>query len=405
MQKSLTKTLIFQLDITEGSQRLLNSGQLESQRVINEIYRLDNENYKWDTIEDIVTERSNHVKNTTQQLFDKATTVLNTYYDKENIRRPKPDYYSVSPIRMNHGEGYKLTLTENNEVEFRITALKRKFVRGTLQGSPQHFELLKQAIQNDNWHVGVAEQVGAELHVTVTNEKAEITDKSDSNTVVGVDVNEDCVGVAALTQSGVKDSIVIEYPDIKKTRHEFFTIRKRMQSVGQTSFEREVRDKERQFVHTLLHQVSREIVEWADKFESPVIVFEDLKDMRNGMDYGTRMNKRLHSLPFAQLQEFVSYKAAWCGMPTEKIDPAYTSQECIDCGYIDRSNRRRKRFKCVECGFQDHADRKASVLIGARGLEELDRNVPALNSLCVVRVRRHGNGLCEPADHDPGCTV
>ena len=117
------------------------------------------------------------------------------------------------------------------------------------------------------------------------------------------------------------------------------------------------------------------------------------------------MNRRLHSLPFAQLQDFVSYKAAWNGTPTVKIDPEYTSQECLRCGHTERANRQKKRFKCVQCGFQYHADRKAAVSISAKGLKRLDRNVPALNSLPVVRVRRQCNGASEPPDHDPASTV
>ena len=55
-------------------------------------------------------------------------------------------------------------------------------------------------------------------------------------------------------------------------------------------------------------KVSRKVVEWISQF-TDVMVFEDLKDMRESIDYGTRMNRRLHSLPFAALQEMVSYKA------------------------------------------------------------------------------------------------
>ena len=410
MQKSLTSTLVFQLDIHEGSQRLLDAGQREARRVVNEIFRLDGEGHNWETIEDTVVERSNHVKNTTQRLFDKATDALERHYDEDDYGHPRQNHDESFPLRMNHGEGYQLSVDdESGNVSFRITALKRNFVRGTLQSSQHHIERLKTALSNDDWRVGTAEVVRErdqhELHINVTHETAEVADKKNAETFIGVDVNEDCVGLAAVTESGVEDSLVVEYPDIKKTRHEYFTIRKRMQSVGQTTLETEVRDEEARFVHDQLHQVSRDIVEWSRQFENPVIVFEDLKDMRNGVDYGTRMNRRLHSLSFAQLQKFVSYKAAWSGIPSDKIDPEYTSQECVACGHTTRSNRQGKRFRCVKCGFQDHADRKAALVIGARGLEALNRNVPALNNPPIVRVRRHGNGLSEPADHDPVSTV
>jgi IS605 OrfB family transposase len=120
-----------------------------------------------------------------------------------------------------------------------------------------------------------------------------------------------------------------------------------MQSAGQTKLENEVQDEERQFVHNQLHQLSRNIAEWAQQFKDPVIVLENLKDMRKDIDYGTQMNRRLHSLPFAQLQKSVSYKAAGSGILSEKTDPEYTSQECVDCGHTTRSNRQGKRLQCV----------------------------------------------------------
>lgn len=404
MQKQLTKTLVFQLDIQHGSQQLLTAGQLGARRVINEIYRLNKEGYDWNEIEHLVLERSNHVKNTTQQLFEKAKTNLNRYYNEDDYGYPNQKYQNSFPLRMNHGEGYQIE-TNEDALSFRITALKRQFVKGSLVGSPHDLDLVKNALESDDWRIGTAEVVTRhsrhELHINITHKTAEVSDKEAAETVIGVDVNEDCVGLSAISEEQIEDSVVIEYPEIKRERHEYFTIRKRMQHVGQTSLESEVQGKEQRFVNNTLHQVSRAIVNWVEQFENPVIVFEDLKNMRDRIDYGARMNKRLHSLPFALLQEFVSYKAAWSGIPTEKVNPEYTSQECISCEFTDRSNRRGKRFKCTSCGFQDHADRKAALSISARGLEELDRNVPALNSPPIVRVRRHGNGLSEPADHDP----
>jgi putative transposase len=411
MQKSLTSTLVFQLKPDRKGKRLLNNGQLEARRVVNEIFRLDREGYDWNEIEEIIQDRSSHVKNTTQRLFDKALDALERYHDEEEYGRPRQNYEDEYPIRMNYGEGYDLEVN-SGEIQYRVSALKYKHVRGTLHGSPQHLERLKTAIKSDDWRVGTAEVVNRcgkyELHVNVTHKTAEVADKQDTTTFVGVDVNEDCVGLAAVAESGVEDSLVIEYPEVKKERHEFFTIRKRMQEAGQSSLEREIQGREKQFVHDQLHQVSRRVVDWAEQFENPVIVFEDLKDMRDDIEYGTRMNRRLHSLPFAQLQEFVSYKAAWNGIPTDRVNPEYTSQECPNCSHTSRSNRQGKRFKCVECDWQDHADRKAGVLISARGLKEQDRNVPALNNLPVVRtrkVRRRGNGLSEPADHNPFLTI
>jgi putative transposase len=194
----------------------------------------------------------------------------------------------------------------------------------------------------------------------------------------------------------VKDSVVLEYPSIKEQRHEFFTKRKRMQKAGQTAFESVVQTEERDYVHDSLHKISRDVVEWVSQFDNPVIVFEDLKDMRDDINYGTRMNRRLHSLPFAALQEMVSYKAAWAGIPSDKVDPEYTSQRCprTECQHIERANRHKKRFKCQECEFQDHSDRKAAVCVVQEWFDEQYGNVPSLNRLPgrVQVMRRAASG-------------
>jgi transposase, IS605 OrfB family, central region len=234
------------------------------------------------------------------------------------------------------------------------------------------------------------------LHVTVTNETAEVSAKTTVETVVGVDINEDCVALAALTESGIEDSVVIDYPEIKEERHRYFTMRKRMQEAGQTGFNDVFRDKEQRFVHAQLHTVSRRVVEWIQRFDTPVIVFEDLKDIRDDIDYGTQMNRRLHSLPFAKLRDFISYKAAWCGIPSDGVDPEYTSQQCPLCGHTERANRHKKRFKCRSCEHQDHADRGAGISVAQKWLRKQDeRNVPALNTLPQVQkweLRREASG-------------
>ena len=48
------------------------------------------------------------------------------------------------------------------------------------------------------------------------------------------------------------------------------------------------------------HEASR-----AEQFDDPVFVFDDPKIMRVDLEYGIRINRRLHSLPFGDLQNVV----------------------------------------------------------------------------------------------------
>lgn len=73
-----------------------------------------------------------------------------------------------------------------------------------------------------------------------------------------------------------------------------------------------------------------------------VFVLEDL-DL-----HGCRGQKRF---AYRALQTNLARK-----VPTETVNPAYTSQECPSCGYVHRANRTSTRFRCRSCGRKAHAD-------------------------------------------------
>ena len=53
----------------------------------------------------------------------------------------------------------------------------------------------------------------------------------------------------------------------------------------------------------------------------------------------------------------------------KKINAAYTSQTCSNCGCIDKRNRvSQSKFLCISCGYVDHADLNASANILALGI-------------------------------------
>ncbi|HUH70638.1 MAG TPA: zinc ribbon domain-containing protein [Mycobacterium sp.] len=51
-----------------------------------------------------------------------------------------------------------------------------------------------------------------------------------------------------------------------------------------------------------------------------------------------------------------------------EVDPAYSSQTCHVCGWVDKRNRRsQSEFQCGRCRFVGHADHNAALAIAARG--------------------------------------
>ncbi|QKG94282.1 IS200/IS605 family element transposase accessory protein TnpB (plasmid) [Halorubrum salinarum] len=399
--QGLVKTLDFQLDIQSDNEGLLYDATLEARRVYNETIRFAKDGVDWNSISPRLEDDADLVKNTTQRIVAKALGAMENYYEYDDFGKPSHTKDGTYPLRANYEEGYNLSLTDDGDVAFRISAAPYKHVKGVLEGSDAHLDLLKTALTGDEWKVSTSETLWRdgepELHVNIRNTKQTVRDKQDSRTVVGVDVNEDNVALTALSTDGVEDTLVIDFPEIKFERHRYFTMRKRVQNAGKDSMHDTLEGREERFVRDRLHKVSRHIVEWSQQFERSCIVFEDLKEMRDSIDYGTRMNRRLHHLPFRALQFYTSYKASFEGIPTGWINPEYTSQRCPMCGHTERANRNKKRFKCKDCEHQDHSDRGASVNIAVKGIEKhQDWNVPALNSLPQVRkVRRQASGAVD----------
>jgi len=95
---------------------------------------------------------------------------------------------------------------------------------------------------------------------------------------------------------------------------------------------------------------------------------EDLAYIRQSLDYGTYMNRRLHSWAFARLQGRIEDKPRDSGIPVRYVHPQYTSKTCHACRHVgDRP--RQAEFECPnpECHVSTfHADINASANIAYR---------------------------------------
>ena len=119
---------------------------------------------------------------------------------------------------------------------------------------------------------------------------------------------------------------------------------------------KKISGKQARFQKDVNHIVSKEIVANAKRTES-AIALEDLGGIRTRVTARRRQRARLSNWGFFQLRSFLSYKAKREGIPIILVDPRYTSQQCPQCGHIERANRRtRDDFKCIRCGHAGPAD-------------------------------------------------
>ena len=68
------------------------------------------------------------------------------------------------------------------------------------------------------------------------------------------------------------------------------------------------------------------------------------------------MNRRLSAWVRGELKERLEFKALAKCFGHEQVNPAYSSQTCLICDYVDHKNRKGDRFECQYCKYVSHAD-------------------------------------------------
>jgi hypothetical protein len=81
MQKSLTKTLVFQLDSEENAQQLLDEAFREARRVYTETIRRAKNGDDWETIRQDLESDADLVNNTAQLVVQKSLEAMENYYE------------------------------------------------------------------------------------------------------------------------------------------------------------------------------------------------------------------------------------------------------------------------------------------------------------------------------------
>jgi len=210
------------------------------------------------------------------------------------------------------------------------------------------------------------------LHVTVEFPIEEPDHDADGDDVthIGLDIGES----ALITGCALKDGsptgpFVCDGSRAKHLRKEMHTTLKRLQQRDAAEWRMDERfDHYQNALTDIVEKASRMVVEYARQFTKPVLVMEGLTYIREELDYGAYMNRRLHAWAFARLQSRVEDKAREAGVPVEYVRPEYTSQICHACGHIGKRTTQAV-FRCEndECHVTEwQADINAAANIARR---------------------------------------
>ena len=251
--------------------------------------------------------------------------------------------------------------------DFSLIAAKNLVSISTISGRQKvAFVCGEQQRQYFDWTIGSATLCKRKgtfyLHVVFKTD-CDIHSPNDAHTVIGVDVGMNYLAVA----SGPDGRAVFTGGgSVKQRKHHYRRVRAGMQSKGTKSAKRALKHlsgRESRFMQDVNHVVSKRVVEFASKYDTPVMVLEDLTGIRDSAKHRKSQRADFHSWAFYQLQTFIAYKAAALGIPTVQVDPRNTSKACSVCGAL--GIRTKHNFTCA-CGYQNHADYNASRNIALR---------------------------------------
>ncbi len=150
---------------------------------------------------------------------------------------------------------------------------------------------------------------------------------------------------------------------LREIKNRYFRLKRGLQKKGTRSAKRKLKrtaGKERRFQRDQNHCITKTIIKNMKK--NSTIILEDLSEIRKTTKQRkkTRGSRELNSWGFYQFQIFLQYKGKEKNIEVVYINPAYTSQQCSDCGFISRKNRNRANFTCIRCGFNLNSDLNAS---------------------------------------------
>lgn len=126
------------------------------------------------------------------------------------------------------------------------------------------------------------------------------------------------------------------------------------------------------------HRISRRIVDFARGHGANILVFEHLGKLRPVKGgYSKRSNEKRAYWLKGRMVQYALYKAWEHGILTCQVSPAFTSQDCANCGQRPVARYAEGQaplgyqpggplFLCPACFKRGHADRNASLNIGFR---------------------------------------
>jgi IS605 OrfB family transposase len=249
-----------------------------------------------------------------------------------------------------------------------VHKIKFKVILDNGKNFKKSFELrsILQKVMIDKIYQIKGSSIGIDGNKIILNLSLEIPKsfvELDENTVVGVDLGINIPAYCA-TNNTVANKPLGDKEDFLKVRTQLQKQKRRFQrnlknSKGGHGRNKKLKalevfnKKERNYVNTYNHMISKRVVDFALRNKAKYINVENLEGY-NTNDFVLR------NWSYYQLQTQIEYKAAKYGIELRKVNPYHTSQICSSCGHWEEGQRNGKNFECKACGTKINADLNAA---------------------------------------------
>ena len=246
-----------------------------------------------------------------KNVLKKYVPQLTTTYNASDLHDDHPD-----PVRFTN-EGLRLDHQPENAIEWYVKIPHHEDYHLWIpaQPNPDQRDWLE-ALNAGDAEMGESRLFQRDgtwyLHVTAPRDVEDCSKAPvDERTPIGVDIGEaSLVTVCHRDDHGSPTAPELwadEGKTVRRLRKTYFTATRRLQERRSDRLAESFGDDLWNQRDDVFHRVTREVVEYAESVENPVVVLEDLTHIRESMDYGEYMNRRLHGWGFATLHAQIRY--------------------------------------------------------------------------------------------------
>lgn len=120
-------------------------------------------------------------------------------------------------------------------------------------------------------------------------------------------------------------------------------------------------------------KINEVVNKFTNFYKDTDFVCENLRNVKHASKLYKSLNNKLQYWSYRQVLMKLEALSEIEGFNLTKVDPAYTSQTCSNCGTIIKSNRNGEFYNC-SCGLIIDADTNAAINILHRGTHSSSNN-------------------------------